>query len=277
MNWRYETFKDAYRQGFVEERLLASRQSPFQLVEVLETRLFGRMLMNDGFVMTTTLDEFVYHEMLVHVPLQALPDVRDVLIIGGGDGGTAREAARYPGVSIDMVEIDPVVIEFSRAYLPETACGLDHPAVNLFIEDGVAFVERTERKYDVVLVDSTEPFGPAEALFNEAFYRNVHRVLKDDGVVVAQADSPYYSPDVQRHLAGILRAVFGNCSPYNYSNCTYPGGLWSFFAATKGLTGLTPDHPKELEGGMRYYTPSLHTASFCLPAFQSAALERQES
>lgn len=274
MNWRYEEFKGCYRQGFVEEQVLARKRSEFQLVEVIQTPHFGRMLLNDGFVMTTTWDEFVYHEMLVHVPFQAMLAIADVLIIGGGDGGTAREAARYPNVSIDMVEIDPVVIELARTHLPETACGFEHPAVNLHIRDGVEFVRTTDRKYDLVLVDSTEPFGPAEALFNESFYRNVFRVLKPNGIVVAQADSPFYSPEVQQALAKIMLTVFGNVSPYNYSNCTYPGGLWSFFAATKGNASMEPKAVPALDGGFNYYTPDLHRAAFCLPAFQQEALCR---
>ena len=209
--WVTEQTKGYMKTSFRVEKTLFSGRSPFQSVDVVECPFYGRMLLNDGLVMVSEKDEFVYHDMIAHVPLFVHPEPRDVLVIGGGDGGTAREVLRHPGVeSCTMVEIDRMVVEACREHIPLTASVLDgsDPRLDLVIGDGVAFVRETGKKFDVVLVDSTDPIGPATPLFGPEFYDDVFSVLKDDGIVVSQGESPWHEVEVQRSLMGILHGRF---------------------------------------------------------------------
>jgi spermidine synthase len=261
----------------LKQRLFAG-QSPFQRVEVVESESYGRMLFNDGVVMISERDEFVYHEMISHVPLFVHPGAERVLIIGGGDGGTAREVLRHAAVRhCRLVEIDGMVVEACKEHIAQTAAALTDPRVEVTIGDGVEFVARTEERYDLVLVDSTDPVGPAKPLFGAEFYSNVGRVLKDGGVVVSQAESPFFDLEQQRSMLQILGGPFERAQIYNYANITYPGGLWSFTFAAKG--DLCPlgdfDATRVVSSGLRfrYYSPEVHRAAFVLPVFQQDGLQ----
>lgn len=275
--WIEERFNDIYGMRFKVDEVLFSGKSDFQSVDVVRTAGHGVMLLNDGFVMVTERDEFAYHDMIVHVPLFVHPNPRRVLVIGGGDGGTAREVLRHPGVEeCVMVEIDGMVVEACRAHLPQTSACLDGGRVELHIGDGVAFVAETDRTFDVVLVDSTDPIGPAQPLFGEAFYRSVHRVLAPDGIVVSQGETPWYQQPMQRKLSGILHTVFARNHVYNFSNLSYPGGLWSFTFASKGLHPLAAFSAERVAAtglDFEYYNPGIHAAAFALPTFQQRNLE----
>ena len=177
-------------------RQLFSGQSDFQRIDVFESKEFGRFLTLDGYMMLTEKDEFIYHEMITHVPLAVHPCVKKVLVIGAGDGGVIRELTRYAGIEqIDMVEIDPLVVEVCRKYLPQTSCRLDDPRLNIYYEDGLRFIRSRENEYDLIIVDSTDPFGPGEGLFTKEFYGNCYKALKDDGIMVNQHESPFYADD----------------------------------------------------------------------------------
>ena len=168
-------------------RQLYSGQSQFQRIDVFESPEFGRFLTLDGYMMLTEKDEFIYHEMITHVPMAVHPRVRRVLVIGAGDGGEIRELVRYPEIEhIDMVEIDPLVVEVCRTYLPQTACRLDDSRVEIHYEDGLRFVRFHENEYDLIIVDSTDPFGPGEGLFTKEFYGNCFKALKEDGILINQ-------------------------------------------------------------------------------------------
>jgi spermidine synthase len=258
---------------------LFSRQSEFQKIDIVETEGFGRMLFNDGVAMLSERDEFVYHEMISHVPLFLRPGAERVLVIGGGDGGTVREVIRHPGVRrCRLVEIDAAVVEGCKQYIPQTAAALDDPRVDISIADGVGFVTETDERYDLVIVDSTDPVGPAEALFGQRFYEGVKRVLCDGGMVVSQAESPYFDLDRQESLLEILTGLFRRVHIYNYVTITYPGGLWSFTFAQRG--DLCPIG--DFDGGavensaldFNYYSAAVHCAAFVLPAFQERRLQR---
>ena len=235
------------------------------------------MLLNDGLVMISGRDEAIYHEMIAHVPLCVHPDPRRVLVVGGGDGGTVREVLRHPTVEhVRLVEIDGMVIEACREHIPRTAASLDDPRVTVTVDDGVRFVASTDERYDVVIVDSSDPFGPATPLFDGAFYDNVRRILGDDGIVVAQAESAFYEENAQRSLVAVVHERFAHTHVYNYTNLTYPGGMWSF------VWGSVTRHPlrdfdaaraEALGDGLYWYTPQVHRAAFALPAFQRRALE----
>ena len=169
-------------------------ESNYQKISVFDSLEFGRFLTLDGVVMLTERDEFIYHEMITHVPMAVKPDTRQVLLIGGGDGGAARELCKYPGIErIDVVEIDERVVRVCQEYLPQTACGFDDPRVKLHFDDGLRFVRTLEGEYDLIVVDSTDPSGPGEVLFTKEFYGNCLKALRPDGIMVNQHESPFYA------------------------------------------------------------------------------------
>ena len=218
------------------DKQLYSGQSEFQRIDVFESPEFGRFLTLDGYMMLTEKDEFIYHEMITHVPMAVHPHVRRVLVIGAGDGGVIRELTRYPEIeSIDMVEIDPQVVEVCREYLPQTACKLDDPRVHIHYEDGLKYIRRFEDAYDLIIVDSTDPFGPGEGLFTREFYGNCYKALREDGIMVNQHESPFYDEDAvacQRAHKRIVES-FPISRVYQAHIPTYPSGHWLFGFASK--------------------------------------------
>lgn len=259
------------------KRKLFSKQSPYQLVEVLETDAWGNLLTIDGLVMLSERDEFVYHEMLAHVPLFTHPNPENVLIIGGGDGGTAREVMRHSRVKhVDLVEIDETVVEACTEYLPSVG-DFSNPKCTLRIEDGIEYIKNTpDQTYDIVLVDGSDPVGPAEGLFEFSFVEQCHRILKKDGVFASQSESPWvesYHPSMQRLYQG-LNSIFSIVSPYLCAIPLYPTGFWSMIVASKVYDPRSQKISDAIskEGGAflnhcRYYTEDIHYGAFALPAF----------
>lgn len=244
---------------------LCRQKTPYQDLAVLDTLQFGRMLVLDGMVQTTELDEFVYHEMIAHVPMQAHPAPRHVLVVGGGDGGAIREVLKYDTVeSATLVEIDEAVIEAARKYLPTISCALSDPRVKILVEDGIAHVRKAVGQYDVILVDSTEPVGPAIGLFTEEFYADIYRALKKDGIFVAQTESPFFNRDLIRQVFSRVSRVFPLVKLYLASVPTYPSGLWSFTAGSKCYD---PEKPGQKPVQARYYNTRVHGGAFALPGF----------
>lgn len=265
-----EAYKEGFTVRFAVKKRLFSEQSAFQKVEIVETTHHGKMLFNDGAAMVSERDEAIYHEMIAHVPLLVHPSPKKVLVIGGGDGGTAREVLRHRSVEeCVMVEIDASVVEGSREFIPKTSKVFSDPRLRLTIGDGVAFVKDTSEKFDVILVDSTDPVGPAQPLFGPEFYGNVFRCLNAEGIVVAQGETPFYEPEAQRSLVGIMGKFFNVVRPYNFTNMTYPGGLWSFIFASKGLDPIQNARmgAERALGDFYYYNAEVHQAAFALPAF----------
>ena len=263
-------------------RQLYSSQSEFQRIDVFESKEFGRFLTLDGYMMLTERDEFIYHEMMVHVPMAVHPAVKRVLVIGAGDGGVIRELTRYENIEhIDMVEIDPLVVEVCRKYLPMTACRLDDPRVHIFYEDGLKFIRSRENEYDLIIVDSTDPFGPGEGLFTKEFYGNCYKALKEDGIMVNQHESPFYEEDAAAMQRAHRRIVesFPISRVYQAHIPTYPSGHWLFGFASKRYH---PVHDLNaaawnLRGiGARYYTTRLHSGAFSLPAYVEELLRDVE-
>lgn len=250
---------------------LFSKKSPFQQVDVYQTTHHGKLLTHDGLIMVTEKDEHVYHDMIVHVPMFTHPDPKNVLIIGGGDGGSAREVLRHKNVEkCVMVEIDPVVIEAAREHLPTTSCEFDNPKLELLVDDGVNYVAETNTKFDVIIIDSSDPIGPATPLFNKDFYKNVYNCLSANGVVVSQCESPYYHQKMQQVLVEILAEQFPKVHLYNYTNLTYPGGFWTFSFASKGLCPVSDFQTEKYaktDLKFKYYNQGMHKGSFALPQF----------
>ncbi len=269
--WVDEVYQDIVRTSFRLKKRLFKAKSPFQTVEVVETAGHGRLLFIDGMTMVSERDEFVYHEMIAHPALFLHPKPRRVLVIGGGDGGTVREVLRHKSVEkCTLVEIDGLVVEAARKYIPQTAGALNDKRATVRIEDGVKFVAETKEMFDVVIVDSTEPFGPAKELFGRSFYKNVKRILTKDGIVVSQAGSPFYEIATIKNLFKIMRPIFPVVEACLFSNLTYPGGLWAFTFATKGLHPVRDFIPPRVKAsglGLRWYNAEVHAGSFALPSF----------
>ena len=264
------------------DRQLYSGKSEFQRIDVFDSPEFGRFLTLDGYMMLTEKDEFIYHEMITHVPMAVHPLVKKVLVIGAGDGGVIRELTRYPEIEhIDMVEIDPLVVEVCRKYLPKTACRLDDPRLSIHYEDGLKYVRFKENEYDLIIVDSTDPFGPGEGLFTKEFYGSCFKALKEDGIMVNQHESPFYPEDAvacQRAHKRIVES-FPISRVYQAHIPTYPSGHWLFGFASKNY------HPvHDLDGARwnllgiktRYYTTRLHGGAFMLPAYVEELLRDVE-
>jgi spermidine synthase len=255
---------------FRVKNVLFTKQTPFQRLDVFETEFYGNVLVLDGCIQITQKDEFVYHEMLTHVPLYTHPNPRHILIIGGGDGGTVREVLKHPEVEhIDLVEIDAAVIEASKTYFPEVACELDNPKVKILPRDGITYVQTIKNHYDVIIVDSTDPIGPAEGLVTSSFYRNAYEALRENGIMTVQAESPFFYPDWVKGIFENLHSVFPVTKLYLSFTPTYPGGLWNFGYASKGLDPLKDFHVERIPDSLkfRYYTPEIHRSAFHLPAF----------
>ncbi|MEW6047813.1 MAG: polyamine aminopropyltransferase [Bacillota bacterium] len=253
-------------------RALEVRKTEYQQLAVLETEPWGRMLVLDGMIQLTQADEFIYHEMLAHVPLAAHGRVRRVLVVGGGDGGTVREVLRHPGVEeVVLAEIDAEVVEVCRRFFPETASCLDDPRVRLSIGDGIAHVAEHPATYDAILVDSTEPVGRAVGLFSREFYASCRSALRPGGILAAQTESPFYNKELITRCSEAMRDVFGRAWLYLAPVPTYPSGLWSFTVAS---LGPDPSRPAADDGwavpGLRYYSRAVHRAAFVLPPFVEA-------
>ncbi|WP_316347571.1 polyamine aminopropyltransferase [Desulfuromonas acetoxidans] len=252
---------------------LFSGKSEFQQLDIVQTLEYGKMMLLDGLVMVTERDEFVYHDMIAHPALFTHPAPKNVLVIGGGDGGSIREIMKHPGVEqATLCEIDGLVIEKSIELLPSMACEIDgsNSRVKLHVDDGLAYIRDHQNEFDVILVDSTDPIGPAVGLFEEDFYRLVHGALKEDGIMVAQSESPFYHADIQKAMYGNLRNVFPIVEMYQAFIPTYPSGLWSFAFASKKYHPVTDfDQQRAANRGFhtRYYNEQLHLGAFMLPTF----------
>jgi spermidine synthase len=245
---------------------LHREKTPYQEIAVIDTMQYGRMLVLDGMVQLTIGDEFVYHEMLAHVPLHIHPHPSNVLIIGGGDGGTAREVLRHPHIEkVTLVEIDRRVVDVCRQFLPEVASSFDDPRMEVHYTDGVAYLLNKENEYDVILVDSPEPIGQAERLFGTEFYKGIAAALRKDGLFAAQTESPFVNGDLIARVYSKISSLFPITGLYLAPVPTYPSGSWSFTIGSKNYDPLAARNVG-LEG-LRYYNTGMHQAAFQLPNF----------
>lgn len=281
--WFSEAHTPDVKLSIKVDKQLYSGQSDFQRIDVFESKEFGRFLTLDGYMMLTEKDEFIYHEMITHVPMAVHPSAKKILVIGAGDGGVIRELTRYGDVEcIDMVEIDSLVVDVCKKYLPGTACRFDDERVHLYFEDGLRFVRSKEQEYDIIIVDSTDPFGPGEGLFTKEFYGNCYKALKEDGIMVNQHESPFYESDAEACLRAHKRIVesFPISRVYQAHIPTYPSGHWLFGFASKKYH---PVHDfdgvawKMLGLQTKYYTPKLHAGAFALPAYVENLLREVEA
>jgi spermidine synthase len=249
-------------------KTLHTEQTDFQFLEMAETAEWGNMLFLDGMVMTSEKDEFVYHEMVAHVPLFTHPNPENVLVVGGGDGGVIREVLKHPSVKkATLVDIDGKVIEYSKKFLPSIASGLEDSRVDVIVGDGFMHIAESENKYDVIMVDSTEPVGPAVNLFTKGFYAGISRALKEDGIFVAQSDNPWFKADLIEQVQKDVKEIFPITKLYLANIPTYPSGLWAFTIGSKKYNPLEVPAERFHDIDTKYYTKELHNAAFVLPKF----------
>ena len=254
------------------KRKLHDEQSPYQRIEIYETESFGKLMTLDGLVMVTDRDNFVYHEMMSHPALFTHPRPQRVLIIGGGDCGTLREVLRHGSVTLaEQVELDERVTRVAEQFFPELCASNRDPRAALRFDDGIAWVANTPPgTYDVIIVDSTDPIGPAAGLFSAEFYRNCHRALSAQGVLVGQSESPLFHAELIRSVQQAMRgAGFDYVSTHHFPQCTYPSGWWS---ATMGCKQVSPASFREADAAnkrfpTRYYNAAIHRAALALPEF----------
>lgn len=262
------------------DKQLYSGKSDFQRIDVYDSDEFGKFFTLDGYIMITEKDEFIYHDMIVHVPMATNPNIENVLVIGAGDGGTVRELVRYKSIKkIDMVEIDKMVVDICREYFPNSTCGLDDERVNLLFEDGLKFISDKVNEYDLIIVDSTDPIGPGEGLFTSEFYGNCYKALSKDGILVNQHESPFY-PEYARQMQRAhkrIREFFPISKVYQVHIPTYASGHWLF-----GFASKTYDPVKDMDAdkwnslGLKtgYYNTEIHRGAFAIPNYVKELLEK---
>ncbi len=280
--WYSEYHTESVKYSIRVKEQMHHEVSDYQAISIYDSEEFGRFLTLDGVMMLTERDEFIYHEMITHVPMAVNPEIKDILVIGAGDGGVLRELQKYESIeNIDVVEIDERVIAVCKEYLPQTACGFENPKANIHIADGLRFIRRIENKYDLIIVDSTDPSGPGEVLFTKEFYGNCYKALKEDGILVNQHESPFYAQDADAMKKAHKRIAlsFPLCKVYQAHIPTYPSGHWLFGFASK------KHHPlKDLNSNLwdaknletHYYTSNLHKGAFYIPKYVEEMLIENE-
>ena len=271
-NWfREKTPFEAGRSlGIKINKKLVEKQSKFQKIEIYDTASVGKMLVLDDVIQLTEADEFPYHEMFVHPAMNVHPDPRSILVVGGGDGGVLRELNKYKNVErIDICEIDGDVIELSKQYLPFTACGYNDPRVKVYVEDGADFMKRMKKTYDLILVDSSDPIGPAEVLFKPEFFKTVKGALKPKGALITQCESIFLHLHIIEEVTAACAQLFRHVEYQNVLLPTYPSGMIGQMVCSTGPSYRKPrvTIPDEIQQTLKYYTPELHKAAFVLPRF----------
>lgn len=265
------------------DKQLYSAQSDYQRIDVFESPEFGRFVTLDGDIIFSQADEFIYNEMVTHVPMSVHPNVKKVLIIGGGDGGVAREFCRYPEIEeIDVVESDDMFVDVCRQFFPETAKGFEDPRVKIYYEDGLRFLRDKISAYDIIVNDSTDPFGHTEGLFTKEFYGSCYKALKEDGIMVYQHGSPFYDEDevACRSMHRKAYRSFPISRVYQAHIPTCPSGYWLFGFASKKYHPLNDFKPERFNSRNLetwYYTTNLHMGAFMLPKYVEDLLEEEEN
>lgn len=280
--WFSECHTPDVKHSIRVNRHLYSKRSEYQQIDIFDTPEFGKVLALDGNVMLTERDEFIYDEMITHVPMSVHPSIKDILVIGAGDGGVVKELTRYESVErIDLVEMDGQVIDACRTYLPENACRLNDSRVHIYFDNALRFIRRCKDEYDLIIVDSNDPFGPSEGYFTREFYGICYNALHDDGIMVNQQGSPFYKHDAQAMQRCHQRIVntFPISRVYQAHIPTYAAGYWLFGFASKKyhpIDDFSAEKWKSLHLSTKYYTTKLHIGAFYLPAYLEKMLEEVE-
>ena len=281
--WFEELHTDNVKMSIRVDKQLFSAKSDYQQIDVFHSPEFGRFLCSNGSVIFSEADEFVYDEMIVHVPMAVHPYVKRVLVIGGGDGGVARELSYYDEIeSIDVVEEDPLFIEACKKWFPDNACGLDDPRVTISNANGLRFLRSRKDYYDLIINDCTDPLGHTAGMFTKEFYGNCYRALHDDGIMVYQHGSPFFDEDEASCRAMHRKAFrsFPISRVYQAHIPTCPAGYWLFGFASKTyhpLKDLNEERWNERHIKTWYYTTHLHRGAFMLPRYVEELLTEEET
>lgn len=281
--WFSELHTDNVKLSIRLEKQLFSGESEYQRIDVFDSEEFGKFISLDGEIVFSEKDEFIYDEMVTHVPMSVHPSVRNVLIIGGGDGGVAKELLQYPSVErIDVVETDEMFVDVCRRFFPEVACALEDRRVSVHYDDGLRFLRNKKDHYDLIINDSTDPFGHTEGLFTKEFYGSCYKALKEDGIMVYQHGSPFYDEDEMacRSMHRKAYRSFPVSRVYQAHIPTCPSGYWLFGFASKKYHPIKDFKPKEwndLNIETWYYTTHLHMGAFMLPKYVEDLLEEEEN
>jgi spermidine synthase len=283
VRWFQEKLHEHHSQLLSVDTVFHRSRTGFQEVMVFENQTFGKVLVLDGVMQLTERDNHIYHEMIAHVPLMAHGCARRVLIIGGGDGGTLREVLKHPVSGVFLVELDPEVIDLSRRHLPEISDGaFDDPRVHVIVRDGAKYVAESESKFDIIIVDSTDPVGPGESLFSETFYRDCRKRLRPGGIIAVQSGAPFFQPDELGEVCRRLSGSFGAARPFLAPVPTYAGGMLALVAAGEARDMLRPpckvlrERYAAIQRHTRYYTLEVHRAAFTLaPSFAPSHADKR--
>lgn len=273
-NWFEEkSFHNKCKMGWRVKSWLYSEKSKFQQIDVIDTEALGKLLLLDGKTMVSELDEFVYHEVMAHIPYMISRECRNVLIIGGGDGGVVREFAKHSDIQkIDLVEIDERVIEVSKQFFPACTSALNDPRVNILAEDGIAYVKNQKNTYDVIVIDSTDPEDFASGLFTHQFYQNVFNALTEDGIMMNQTENPFYDEYGIKNIYQNMRKVFPIVQSFSAPMSIYPGVFWTFGFSSKrfNATQLAPEKFQSMDALQRqlqWYNMDWHRGAFAISNF----------
>jgi len=261
--WVHDDLKNGTRLSFEVKNVLYEGTTNFQAIKIVETTHHGKLLILDGIFMFTEKDEFIYHEMLNHVPLCCIENPKKVLVIGGGDGGSVREILKHNVEEVTLVEIDGMVVDLCKKYIPSVSRKLEDPRVKVVIDDGIKFVKNNSNKYDVIIVDSTDPIGPSIGLFEKSFYDSLSKCLSDNGIMIFQAECPFSDKAIQKEMYNNL-SNFKHRYFYTYPTLSYPEALWSFLFVSN------THHPFFdiiKFDSYQYYNTNIHRAAFSLPTF----------
>lgn len=281
-NWFVEeSFHNKFAMGFKVKEVLHSEQSQFQKIDVLDTESVGRLLLLDGKTMVSDKDEFVYHEVVSHIPYMVSRNCKKVLIIGGGDGGVVREFVKHQDIEqIDLVEIDERVIEVSKIYFPDCTSGLTDPRVRVLAEDGFAFIKRAKAEYDIIVVDSTDPVDFASGLFTDEFYSDVYNALTEDGIMMNQTENPFLDEWGIKNIYSNMRKVFPIVNSFNAPMLIYPGVYWTFGFSSKKYrpTDLNPAKTANMESiqrNLKWYNMDWHKGTFSISNFHKQMIGQE--
>jgi spermidine synthase len=273
--WLTEKHRPDLGQTFKVTNILHKETTPYQELAIIESPYYGRSLLLDGIMQTNITEEFIYHEMMAHVALFTHPNPQKALVIGGGDGGVIREILKHPSIKkAVLVEIDRRVVELCKEYLPEISCGLDNPRTEVLIEDGIKYVQNHKNEFDYIVIDSTDPIGPAVGLFAGDFYKAAYEALKEDGIFVAQTESPFINPDVVNNSFREISKLFPITRVFTAFIPHYQSGCWTFTMGSKKYDPLKVDIEKIPAIETRYYNPEIHHAVFMLPTFIKNLLKK---
>ena len=276
-DWFHTRYSDNVTLSIRIKDRIYSNKSNFQNIEVMDSYEFGRVLVLDGIINVTECDEFIYHEMMAHVPMFSHTDPKNVLVVGGGDGGIIREITKHTSVErAYLVEIDSTVVEVSRQYFPGLSKCLDDRRVSVIYKDASEFVKFKKNEFDVIIVDSTDPIGAGERLFSPEFYQDCFHALTDDGILTAQSESPFFDPDIAELLHKNAKKVFPIVKMYIAFMPSYVSGIWSFLYCSKHydpIDNFQAERLNQFHFETKYYNSEIHKASFSLPSFLKKQLD----